>query len=157
MHCLLNLCQSIAYHVPHHRLPFWGFLLAHLLYELYFLLLQTLQLFFNQTLLIFRLWFTRRVGIILVIFIFVLGFVEPLIDMGLLEDRVVEVDFSLDFWIGLSVRVGWGLIEFRLELLIVGLDGFTVMFDDALFSELFVLIDFFSPLLEELVHLFFAG
>jgi hypothetical protein len=26
-----------------------------------------------------------------------------------------------------------------------------------LFSELFVLINFFSPLLEELVHLFFAG
>ncbi len=95
---------------------------------------------------------------IFVIFIFdVLIFVESLIDMRLLEDRVVEVDFSLDFSIGLSVRVGWGLIEFRLELLIVGLDGFTVMFDDALFSELFILIDFFSPLLEELVHLFFAG
>jgi hypothetical protein len=139
-------------------MPFWGFLLAHLLYELHFLLLQTLQLFFNQSLLIFGLWFTRRVGMIFVIFIFdVLIFVESLIDMRLLEDRVVEVYFSLDFWIGLSVRIGWGLIKFRLELLIVGLDGFPVMFDDALFSELFVLINFFSPLLEELVHLFFAG
>jgi hypothetical protein len=94
---------------------------------------------------------------IFVLFVLFVVFVESLVDVGFLEDRVVEVDFALDFGIGLSVWIGGGLVEFGLELLIVGLDGFTVMFDDALFSELFVLVDFLSPVLEELVHFLFAG
>ena len=93
-------------------------------------------------------------SLLIVSFFVVLGLIETFVNVGFLENGVVKVDFPLDIRVLFVVRVRW--IEFGLELLIVRLDGFVVVFDDSLFSELFVLVKFLSPVLKELVHLLFA-
>lgn len=58
--------------------------------------------------------------LIIGLFFIFLAFVESFVDVGLLEDGVVEVYFSLYFRVGFcGVLVGLSWVEFRVELLIV--------------------------------------
>ena len=82
--------------------------------------------------------------------VFFLVFIETLIDMRFFKYLVVEIDFAFDFRVQLDSVISGVLFvgrKFRLDLLIIALDCFVVVFKDSLFPEVFIFIYLFPAFL----------
>lgn len=150
LNVFLNFVKRILDHVPHNRLSFGCFLNFHLLDQLHFLILQPFQFLLSNLRFVF--WFRLFFDVfsVLVWFVFLFAFCDTLVDMGLIEYLVVEVDLSLNFGIELFILCVRALLiisKLVFYLLVVTLLSLVIMLEDSLLPVVFNLVKLSSTLL----------